>query len=321
VDVAQRNIVARTSNIAVASGAGRSEALVLDVAHPGRPALRVEVAGSGLFALCQNDTVVLMAQRDRDHCGVEYASTGRFRSPVPPTRAVHAARIGTEDATVVRQARWAYHFAAALTRSAEGPLHAGRWVLSTEASHLRTTDRWDDLLLPGARGCLDWFTHNGGWQILPLRQLSDPGAGRVKAYRKQARDGILAPVLLWWISGLDCYVVVDGHDRLVAALSENVQPPVLSLSSVSTEEAARAATAFLHRYARTAEALDRQVISGTPGAANALATVNRRLADDLGRIETAYAATRAWPLPGGTARWNAWAAAHLAEWHTEMTRI
>jgi len=44
--------------------------------------------------------------------------------------------------------------------------------------------------------------------------------------------------LLWWISGLDCYVLMDGHDRLVAAVAEQVEPPMLALTSVNTQQAA-----------------------------------------------------------------------------------
>ncbi|GAB1644317.1 hypothetical protein [Krasilnikovia sp. MM14-A1259] len=323
--MAEQNVVARTSNLP--ASAGSWEALVLDVEHPGSPALKVEVAGRGLLALRQNDTVALMAQIDADLSGVEYAVTGQFCSPIPPIRAAYAASLGTEGSSGVRQARWAHHFAAALTRSTKGPLHTGRWVVSGDATHLRPAirastlaERWEQLLLPGGQGYIDWFVDNGAWQILPLHPLADPDTGRVKAYRKQAREGILAPVLLWWISGLDCYVLLDGHDRLVAALSENVEPPMLTLSSVSPQQAARDTDAALSRYARTTEALERQVTAGASGATDALAAVNRRLAENLKTIETAYGVTRAWPLRGGTARWNALAAAHVADWHAEMTR-
>lgn len=95
---------------------------------------------------------------------------------------------------------------------------------------------------------------------------------------------------------------------------------MLSLSSVRTGQAARDTDAAVSRYARTAEALECQVAAGAPGAADALAAVNRRLAENLNTIETAYGLTRAWPLRGGAAHWNALAAAHLADWHTAMTK-
>ncbi|MEU7076007.1 hypothetical protein AB0B30_38445 [Streptomyces narbonensis] len=66
-------------------------------------------------------------------------------------------------------------------------------------------------------GYIDWFVHSGSWQVLPLRPMPDPGDSRVKAYPKQAREGTLPPVLLWWVSGLDCHLILDGHAGLAAA--------------------------------------------------------------------------------------------------------
>ncbi|MEV6637794.1 hypothetical protein AB0M54_44405 [Actinoplanes sp. NPDC051470] len=280
--------------------------LVLDVEQPSRPALRLEVAGRGLLVLRHDDTVTLMARVDDNHYGVEYAMTGHYRSPVPPIRAAHAAAVGAAS-----PARWAYHFAASLTG---GPLHTGRWAISVEVPRLRPTERWAELLLPQPQGEIDWFMDNGAWQILPLHPLASVDAGRVKAYRKQARDGILPPVLLWWVSGLDCYVVLDGHDRLVAALAEDREPPLLALSSVDTDQVARDTEDALSRYTTTTQGLDRQITAGSPGAEAALVAVDRRLADTLQTIESRYGTTRAWPLRGGTPQWNALAREHLPAW-------
>ncbi|MDX3235410.1 hypothetical protein PV392_06910 [Streptomyces sp. ME03-5709C] len=67
------------------------------------------------------------------------------------------------------------------------------------------------------------------WEILPLRPMPGADDSRVKAYRKQAREGTLPPVLLWWVSGLDCHLILDGHARLAAAIAESVEPPLLQL--------------------------------------------------------------------------------------------
>jgi hypothetical protein len=276
--------------------------------------------------LRQADTIVLMAKVDVDRIGVEYTLTGRFCSPIPPVRAAHAGAVGARDVGSVWQARWGHHFASALTAAAGGPLHAGRWVISAEVSHLQSTSRtrdvtqrWSYLLLPQHRGSIDWFTSNGAWQILPLRRLATPDDGRVKSYRKQAREGILAPVLLWWISGLDCYAVLDGHDRLVAAVAEEQEPPLLALSSVSHRQVARDTEAAVDRYTTTAQVMQHQVAAGTPGSAEALGAANRRFARDLRTIETGYGATRAWPLRGGTTTWNDLAKAQAPDWYAEIT--
>jgi hypothetical protein len=35
-------------------------------------------------------------------------------------------------------------------------------------------------------------------------------AARVRSYRRQVREGIMAPALLWWVSGLNTLLVLDG---------------------------------------------------------------------------------------------------------------
>ncbi|MEU8780324.1 hypothetical protein [Streptomyces sp. NPDC048637] len=78
-------------------------------------------------------------------------------------------------------------------------------------------------------GYVDWYLHNGSWEILPLRPMPDADDSRVKAYRKQALDGTLPPVLLWWVSGLDCHLILDGHARFAAAIAESTEPGLLEL--------------------------------------------------------------------------------------------
>jgi hypothetical protein len=292
--------VVRRTNV---PAAGPWEALVLDVERPGPAALRMEVAGRGQLLLRQGDTVALLAEVDDDRAGVDYLATGRFRAPVPPVRAARATALAHQREGRSWYAGWAHHFATALAGAAAGPLHAGRWVISPEVPRLRSAS-WAELLLPDGSGRIDWFTDNGAWQVLPLHRLAEASDGRVKAYRKQCRDGTLPPVLLWWISGLDSYLVLDGHDRLAAALAERRRPPLLGLSLVRREQAADEAEAVVVRHTAAVAALERAVEAGTPGASAALAAVNRRVARDLGAIEIGYGPTRAWPLVGGSTAWT-----------------
>lgn len=69
-----------------------------------------------------------------------------------------------------------------------------------------------------------------------LRPLSAEDAPRVRAHRTHARDGTLAPVLLWWVTALDGWLLLDGHDRAVAALAEGRTPPCVVLTRVPDEE-------------------------------------------------------------------------------------
>ncbi|NGM15934.1 hypothetical protein ENC19_26510 [Verrucosispora sp. CWR15] len=311
----------RRSNLPASSAAGAWEALVLDVGEPTRPALRVEAAGGGLLVLRRGDAVLLLANVADDHFGVAYVATGHHRSPVPPTSAARAAAVGTADAGGAGLARWAHHFATALTGTGDGPLHAGRWVIAGEPAQpdSGTSQRRMPVPLPQHRGWIDWFGGDRHRQILPLRPLASPGDSRVKAYRKQFREGVLPPVLLWWISGLDCHVVLDGHDRLAAALAEDGPPPLLRLSSVSQRQVDADTDTAVRRYATTTEAVRHQVAAGTPGAADALAATHRRFARELGGVGTGYGTSRAWPLRGGPATWHRLAEAHAPDWHAEIS--
>ncbi|WFE30389.1 hypothetical protein O7623_14900 [Solwaraspora sp. WMMD791] len=287
--------------------AGAWQALVCDVAAPRRPGLRVRVAGAGRLLLEQAGSPVLFAVVAADHGGVDYVRTGRFVGPVPPVRAAQARSVGPLATVSARHAgtddggwhaRWAHRFATALDATPLGPLHDGRWVISRPATDPAVTPLSDD------RGVVDWFAVRDPGQVLPLRRLAAVGDPRVRAYRKQVRDGTLAPVLLWWISGLDCYVLLDGHDRLVAAHAEGRQPPVLALSLASAWRADVETEAALRHYEATTERMRPLVEAGTAGAADAVVAVNRRYAAQLATIRSGHAPTRAWPLPGGSRRWS-----------------
>jgi hypothetical protein len=67
-------------------------------------------------------------------------------------------------------------------------------------------------------GRIGWALRTPWSQVLALRPLAGAEAARVKAYRRLVRERTLPPLLVWYVSGLGCYLLVDGHDRLAAAL-------------------------------------------------------------------------------------------------------
>lgn len=109
----------------------------------------------------------------------------------------------------------------------------------------------------------------------------------MKACRKLARARELPPVLLLWVSGLDAHVVLDGHDRLVAASAEQTPMPVLSLEPIRSDEQSE------------------RMRAGVSAAAANLptASANSLLLDAFCPL-TRAARTRAWPLPGGVEAWK-----------------
>ncbi len=294
--------------------------LTLDVAGRSRPELAVYVAADGRLLLRQADQAVLLAKLHNDHAAVEYFITGNYRSPIAPTRAADAAAIA-DAGSEHRSGRWAHYFATALRAAQHSPLYDGRWLLNASATHLENTPwarsvarRWTELLLAENPGEIDWISRQGGGQVLPLRQLSDPTDSRVKAYRKQARVGILPPVLLWWISSLDCYVIVDGHDRILAAIAEEQEPSFMALTGIQQQRIDSHSQAVVDRY------LAEQQLTPA-GNIEALAASSRRLAWTLNEIHTDYHRTRAWILPGGSAAWDDIAQAHAPAWSEYIKRL
>jgi hypothetical protein len=280
--------------------------LSLDVQNLHQPGLCVSGAGPQLL-VSQLSRPVLLAVVDEQLQGVDFWRTDEYRSFVPPLRAdVGRALAGSQE-------RWAHRFAQYLMDSPGSPLHEGRWLLSCESPFRRWrpadtshAEYWRSMLTEGhPDGYIDWFFHSHSWEVLPLRPMPDADDSRVKAYRKQAREGTLPPVLLWWVSGLDCHLILDGHARLAAAIAESVEPPLLQLHrTVGRDDlAARTNEAvgfYENELARFAEL---RAVHG-PTVPDGAATAGPQLVRVLHDLNTAQQPTWAWPLPGGEAQWR-----------------
>jgi hypothetical protein len=137
--------------------------------------------------------------------------------------------------------------------------------------------------------------------LLPLGPVPDPGEGRVKAYLKLARDGLLPPILTWWVSGLQTLVILDGLCRLAAARAQGTPATILTLVEVDPARLSDAVRHAVGGYQDRAHGI--RNLQGDR-AERAHAWLSQGLA---GALQAAQASgiTRAWPLPGGTARWQA----------------
>ncbi|MGW8601608.1 hypothetical protein ACWGLB_22050 [Streptomyces sp. NPDC055893] len=290
----------------VGRGDGSWRGLSLDVPDRVQPGLCVFGAGQRLL-ISQRSRPVLLAVVDEHLDGVDFWRTDAYRSPVPPLRADTARTLAGSPE------RWAHHIARYLDASPESPLHAGRWLLSYE-SRLRRwrhpgtshAEYWSSMLVEGhPDGYVDWYLHDGEFEVLPLRPMPAADDSRVKAYRKQAREGTLPPVLLWWVSGLDCHLVLDGHARLAAAIAESVEPPVLELYRAvpSDDLAARTDDAVGFYEDELARFAELRAVHG-PTVPDGAAIVGPQLARVLHDLSTSGRPTWCLPLPGGEAEWH-----------------
>jgi hypothetical protein len=298
--------------------------LQLDLPQRRDAGLRVEVSAGRRLLVRQQAAPIVAARVQRWMSHVDYVRSERYRPVVPPIRADLTRRLAQGQAAE-RNIRWTYHFAAALADSDAGPLHSGRWLLEPSGPylwledyrHLTFQQRWAELVASDPAGEVDWFFLNGRGMILCLRDPSAVDDGRVKAYRKQIREDVIAPVLLWWVSGLTAYLVLDGHDRLQACLAEGRTPPLFALSRLA-DDAQSNLDFEIARHTETVAHIERAIGQGSRGAAEALVSERRRFGRAIEDQAIGTRKTCAWPLPGGVAAWRSAARTIDPAWLTSI---
>jgi len=260
--------------------------------------LRFERAGDDRVLLRQGERPVLLGRSVGGGCcpDLYLHRLDGYRSPLPPL-----------PSTSMRSAvNWPHRYARRLEEAEGTPLRDGRWDLSTRT--VFQPGVWtEDFVRDWPGGRLGLYC-GGGWHgVLPLRRLSAPDAPRVKAYRKHARDGTLAPVLIWWVDYLDGWLILDGHDRAVAALAEDRVPECVELTQVLNEEEWRREVAEVTEgHEGRMAGLARRPAG--PGTDRQRATLERAYADTLATLPYSAGPTRFLPLPGGPAAWDTLAA-------------
>ncbi|MEV6305501.1 hypothetical protein AB0M02_39225 [Actinoplanes sp. NPDC051861] len=262
-----------------------------ETSQPKLPALRVEVTGGRRLLIRQSGRVVLLGRQRAQHRGVHFFRTNRFTSPLPHITAAQAREIRGE--------RWTHQFASWLRDAGEGPLHDGDWTLAWGMPRWSVAKYWTRLYdVDRDLGHITWFGYGDPEEdardILPLRRLSAPDADRVRAFRRQHREGVLPPVLLWWVSGLNALLVLDGHDRLTAALAENAVPDVVVLAPTVHPQWVVARSEWAVRAYE-----ERMAYHG-----HDIGFLGQRLADEINALDRTEAETRAWLLSGGREEWD-----------------
>ena len=215
--------------------------------EPERPPLHLQAARGGYLRLVGPDGPLLWGLVDPEWWGVDFVRSATSRiKPLPPIRLDEVDGVGDGASA------WTRYFAMLLSRSASTPIARGRQYLfapmeavssapagaGSADSHRR---KWPPIAprpkdleeLASQRESFELQWDFGYIGLLLTRPLSEDSDGRVKMWRKRAREGRLPPLVVWWCNGLFAHVLLDGHDRLHAALLENTQPSILVLADVS----------------------------------------------------------------------------------------
>lgn len=293
------------------------------------PHLRLEMADGGRIMITSGQNPLLCAKVAQGWLGFDVILAG-FSSPgvIPPLPA-RVARAISMDQTITQNegqlARWSHWFLNQLRVSPCSPLYSGTWILHNSTWFANpilerpvTANTVEAALIkPNPSSFVSWG-YDGSGEILPLRILFSAKNARVKAYRRLCREGSLPPILLWWVSGLDSYVILDGHDRLVAAILEAVVPQFIVLERADQEKEQHAQHELIASYAKTMNALNAALSRGgdSRGIHQAQSSASVSLAKQLSK--PMVSPTWAWPLPEGKTGWNKAAAAIDSSWLTSL---
>lgn len=287
----------------------------------GRPHLRVEHAPGRFMRVVAGARTLFWAKVRSCYEGVwVLAAKQAHRPPLPlaPFTVADVRSVDHPPGSEAWQLAWARLFARELVSSQHGLFHDGIWEIASTDAKLRdrrtSGSDADGMIAVHGDGLreptFESWQLNGSNATIPLRPFSSESAGRVKALRKLARDGTLPPLLTWFVSGLDLHLLLDGHDRFIAAKLEGVTPTRLMLS-VGRE---------VRWGARDPKQLEGEVRRAELAMSNAAAlqrrtadAVNARLVQAFAEPREIWTKTRAYPLPGGAVAWRREVEARLAE--------
>ena len=228
-----------------------------------KPAMRIESGANGRLKLMQGETPLLWATVCQRHEGAHVLRSFNNFAPAIPPGSIDSALVEhiSRLEPACRLPAWSRHFASALAASPTSFFYPGLWLLAGVKpdgdAWTFTAERWSgngrtgnwsvreatQALRASPVSFISWFVHHEGDvdsqdtdSLVNLRKLTGDDEGRLKWWRKKARERSLPPVLLWFVDALQAYVVTDGHLRLQAAILENL-PPDFIVSYSAQEEA------------------------------------------------------------------------------------
>ncbi len=224
---------------------------LLSVQTPDKPKLSLQSATGGHTKLSANEQTLFWAKIQDSFFGVNVWRTLPQSAQINLLAHIHSADVQAQIdlSPAERRNYWAKWFLQALIQSHNTPLSQGLWALEYSDQENRTYNthqglqrHWRNLHSDPKNTAqffsahlldIDWAMSGNG-SIIPLfaPPMDIEHSGRVKWWRKVARDtGTLPPLLLWFMSGLDAYILLDGHDRLYASLLSGVELDYLILDS------------------------------------------------------------------------------------------
>lgn len=267
------------------------------------------------FLLCLTlaETSLLWVRIDSwwdDFCILKAHASSPSPSPLAPIQAADLEEVRRAiEASDLPEARarriaWTRYFARRLGQTRYRMLWEGRWSLdptldySASRAAVRTRDEAVALYEQAMHAHAFEVSHRDLAYPWPLRIASHPDSARVKRWRKAARQDLLPPILCMRVEPLLADVILDGHDRLHAALLEGKRAEFIRLEYIServipSEEQAAMRERVEREFGYT------RGLDLSPGTVDAL---NRHTRD---AFDGRYRRPAIWTWPLDASRWEA----------------
>ena len=274
------------------------------------------------LALFAGTELRLAIEIDEGWAAASFLRGRTWTGPLPPISAAEArTRAGT----------WPRRIAEWLATSALTGLHADAWWVLAWAEDTGTRGQaystapfgpdlpwpppppcqFEAVLAPARAWAEDWWALGDGPRpggVIALRAASAPDHGRVLAWRRAAREGVLPPAVLLYNPLIQRYLVVDGHDHLHAALLEGRRPATIACVPIAggAQSGYRADPNAQMAWVEPAS------LSGRPLSLIRVDRLNQAARAAYGEpmVRAVLSARR---FEGGPAAWNAMVAAELGD--------
>lgn len=229
-------------NISIETGIDNH--LEIEVSNSNAPGIRL-IAGTNMqFKIVKNSKGILWGRIASDYYGC-WALRGKNNwkideMPVPPISSTIIERsksVPDKD----RIEFWSKHFLNELKQSKSSFLFDGTWELTEERKKVITSTNknwrrvdYDFTINDPQPTWVDW-DFGKDLKVIRLKEKNHFATGRIKWWKKKVAENSCPPILTWFVSSLDSLVVIDGHDRLSAYESLNMQPKFLIINFVIKE--------------------------------------------------------------------------------------
>lgn len=210
-----------------------------------KPMLHLEICSKRFFKLMYGTQTLFWARQHYKYYGVALIKANILIENTPIVSSINSIDVEERKQLVGSEKlkSWAKYFIQSLSKNKNQFFYSGKWLIRpftysswqyTDTQELKQShidERIFDALDSSIYQYVSWFhTPSKDVAFVGLHSINEDNS-RLKWWRKKAKENTLPPILLYYISALDTYVLIDGHYRLKAAQLENILPETLVIST------------------------------------------------------------------------------------------